>query len=555
MPTPDSHPRPGGADSAASTASSNTLAAPADSSQEQESTMHVDDAPEPTEGKKDEDESALDKLSPEERKRAKGKGKATDAAGDDKMDDDDGSELTRLKKELATKDELIAAQLAVLSSLHGSVACTVCLETLDKPYSLGCGHVFCRKCLLNWFFRPDPAAEAAAEAAAAEDDSDGSTSTRSRSSSSSSSSSSGSGSARSLIGGTLAGRDFTVTGLRRGESGAAFDAMAERMYGMLEEAAAGGSRSRGRGELGGAGAGAGAAEGGGRQRSLLEFVGEAGGAGGSGRFTELDDGAEEKTTQEKEEEVEPERPLSPSALRQARLARFGITEASKGDVADVEEEKDDAPPAPAEPPTTTSRHFPSTAPPAPPARSPSPPPRPASAAPSDPAPEPPLGPTPTGAHRLANLICPQCRTSCAEKAPARVFVLDEVLGVLRRAGVGEDGSLAGPSSAEKGKGRAKQEKEEEKDDPSWRGLFPSFGAESKADRKRRLAQMVEDREDGVRRCGECNWEIDERSGVCEGCGRTWSIPPSSSRSSTPSSYDPSFAGLRGPTLPWSRRHG
>jgi hypothetical protein len=48
-------------------------------------------------------------------------------------------------------------------------------------------------------------------------------------------------------------------------------------------------------------------------------------------------------------------------------------------------------------------------------------------------------------------------------------------------------------------------------------LFPGTGGtESAKDRRRRLATVVRDRDDGVTRCGECNWEIDQRSGMCEG---------------------------------------
>lgn len=54
-------------------------------------------------------------------------------------------------------------------------------------------------------------------------------------------------------------------------------------------------------------------------------------------------------------------------------------------------------------------------------------------------------------------------------------------------------------------------------DQSWGGLFPGQGGtESAKDRRRRLAQVVRDRDDGVRRCGSCNWELDERTGICEG---------------------------------------
>lgn len=74
--------------------------------------------------------------------------------------------------------QLISQQAALLASLRSSMACNVCLETLNKPFSLACGHVLCvpvlvchravadsrshttscRKCLVTWFHRPDPSA-------------------------------------------------------------------------------------------------------------------------------------------------------------------------------------------------------------------------------------------------------------------------------------------------------------------------------------------------------------------------------------------------------------
>ncbi|KAI5481902.1 zinc finger protein [Pseudohyphozyma bogoriensis] len=110
---------------------------------------------------KEEPASSLDKLSAEERRKLKGKGKATDDASTTKRrapktshDASPDSDEARLRKEMAFKDSMLQAQAALLTSIRSTMACTVCLETLDKPYSLACGHVFCRKCLLTWFHRP-----------------------------------------------------------------------------------------------------------------------------------------------------------------------------------------------------------------------------------------------------------------------------------------------------------------------------------------------------------------------------------------------------------------
>lgn len=137
---------------------------------------------------------------------------------------------------------------------------------------------------------------------------------------------------------------------------------------------------------------------------------------------------------------------------------------------------------------------------------------------------------PTGEHRIQNLVCPQCRASCAMRAPQRIFALDEVLSTLSRARVNEQGTRPRSASPVKlmrkvDKGKEKQGDGEGEIDPNlldekdktWGGLFPGEGGtESSRDRRRRLAQVVRDREDGVRRCGHCNWELDERTGICEG---------------------------------------
>ena len=139
---------------------------------------------------------------------------------------------------------------------------------------------------------------------------------------------------------------------------------------------------------------------------------------------------------------------------------------------------------------------------------------------------------PTGDHRMQNLVCPQCRASCAMRAPQRIFALDEVLSTLSRARVNEQGTRPRSASpvklrmrkkgddVDRGEGAGEGEIDPnllDEKDKTWGGLFPGEGGtESSRDRRRRLAQVVRDREDGVRRCGHCNWELDERTGICEG---------------------------------------
>ncbi|KAK4699641.1 hypothetical protein P7C70_g6618, partial [Phenoliferia sp. Uapishka_3] len=106
--------------------------------------------------------SPLKGLSPEARRAVKGKGKATTPTPSPTKTAapsvSTAQEAIRRERELAYKDNIISQQGALLASLRSSMACNVCLETLDRPYSLACGHVFCRKCLFVWFHRPDPSA-------------------------------------------------------------------------------------------------------------------------------------------------------------------------------------------------------------------------------------------------------------------------------------------------------------------------------------------------------------------------------------------------------------
>lgn len=52
-------------------------------------------------------------------------------------------------------------------------------------------------------------------------------------------------------------------------------------------------------------------------------------------------------------------------------------------------------------------------------------------------------------------------------------------------------------------------------DVTFGGLFATK-EEAEKEKKRKIARVMRDVEDGVRRCHDCNWEIDEESGICEG---------------------------------------
>ncbi|GAA5835828.1 hypothetical protein JCM3766R1_005860 [Sporobolomyces carnicolor] len=469
------------------------------------------------------DASPLDALSAEERRKLKGKGKAIHEDND--KDGTNGSdERARLTRELAFKDSLIASQTALLANLRSAVSCSVCLETLDKPYALACGHVFCRKCLLEWFFRADTAQRDGAQSGSDSSDSSSTTTSTSTSSSgsttttSSSSTSSGSdddgshsrsnrsgSTSTSYVGGSYRGQDFRVRGNgTRGTSAATFNALGEQIYHLF------GTSARG--------AVTGTREGGARNANT------AGGAiSPRARITEAEDDEDEPTDRRATE-------ANADEMRRARLARFG------GGGTDAIVPGANAPaaaPHTGAAPAHTSQGIADVPAEVVPraenraqtlSRSPTP------AAPRR-APSPPRAPLtlPKGEHRTKNLVCPQCRTVCGERAPHRIFVLSELLALVR---AGEASGMFHPSSTTPAPDvRAHAPEVARSDlpgldeaDPTWGGLFPGpGGTESASDRRKRLARVVRDRDDGVNRCGVCNWEIDERTGHCEGCGRAWNM--------------------------------
>ncbi|TKA58052.1 hypothetical protein B0A53_00454 [Rhodotorula sp. CCFEE 5036] len=320
-----------------------------------------------------------DEMTAQERRAFKGKAKATDEDEDQVMAENVASSEDAVQKRLRELNELVASQTAILASLHSAVTCNVCLERLERPFALQCGHVF---------RRPAESPEAAA------------------------------------IG--------------------------------TSEVAGPSSAARA---------------------------------------------------------PPPPPPVPPASVPTAEVAAATTTTAT----------------------ASTSR---------------------AAAAPAS-IPFPVRAPT--GDHRMQNLVCPQCRASCAMRAPQRIFALDEVLSTLSRARVNEQGTRPRSASpvklrmrkkgddVDRGEGAGEGEIDPnllDEKDKTWGGLFPGEGGtESSRDRRRRLAQVVRDREDGVRRCGHCNWELDERTGICEGCGREWDIS-----SDDDSDSDSSGAGL----LPFRR---
>ncbi|BGP32482.1 hypothetical protein JCM10296v2_004263 [Rhodotorula toruloides] len=477
-------------------------------------------------------------MSAEQRRKAKGKGKAVEQEEVEMVDAGEDDELTRLRKELAANKELMAQQRAALASVHSAIACAICTEPLDRPYSLQCGHVFCRKCLVTWFFRADPDEEDRQNAA--EEQATGSSSSSSSSSSDhDDDTSSSSGSIHSHMGGHINGRAFNITNL--GDD----DERKQRIFEATNEALLKYGFDLPPDVV---------------RRSLIGATrtGDDEEASDAGRIVEI-----EEDDNQKEEEGQEEKQLTRDELRQKRLAALArsglkvggageaLASTSSGRFEEVaDEEKGDEQPPLAGPstsrsaPAVTTNASASTSAPrrAEPAASAAPP-----AAPKSPLkPRPPPPPVPTGAHRAKNLVCPSCRAICSEHSPNRVFVLDEIVTSLRRSNVDESGSIGSTTGAWRARTETAEDSWPAMDeaDESWGGLFPGPGGkESASDRRRRLAQIVRDRDDGVRRCGECNWELDERTGICEGCGRRWDISDDDSDDDSNDGY--TFGGILG----------
>lgn len=124
-------------------------------------------------------------------------------------------------------------------------------------------------------------------------------------------------------------------------------------------------------------------------------------------------------------------------------------------------------------------------------------------------------PIPEGQHRIKNLVCPHCRAAC-QSAPFRVFAISD-MAVLLRAAEADDVFSAGSPSAPPSVATGAPLRGILESDFSWGGLFDVLGVETNRQRRERQAVTMRDNDDGgVRRCGTCNWEVNERSGLCEG---------------------------------------
>ncbi|BEI82745.1 hypothetical protein CcaverHIS002_0306130 [Cutaneotrichosporon cavernicola] len=65
------------------------------------------------------------------------------------------ADMTKTKDEIEMKEKLIHAHGSRNDSLRELLHCGVCMEPLDDPHTLQCGHTACRTCLHEWFRSPN----------------------------------------------------------------------------------------------------------------------------------------------------------------------------------------------------------------------------------------------------------------------------------------------------------------------------------------------------------------------------------------------------------------
>ncbi|KDE09224.1 hypothetical protein MVLG_00545 [Microbotryum lychnidis-dioicae p1A1 Lamole] len=132
------------------------------------------------------------------------------------------------------------------------------------------------------------------------------------------------------------------------------------------------------------------------------------------------------------------------------------------------------------------------------------------------------GPVPPMAHppsHPSNVICPSCRTK-VDTAPKRIFVLTDLVHRIRQAeqeGLIGDLDESAPPKSDKAD---EMEVTIDEHDKSWGGLFMELDVGGNTKGRTRVAR---DRDDGVRRCPECSWEIIEATGECAHCQRVYEL--------------------------------
>ncbi|MBW0495379.1 hypothetical protein O181_035094 [Austropuccinia psidii MF-1] len=83
------------------------------------------------------------------------------------------TQIDQMKKESDKFQSIIQSQSQLLDVVRSCLTCNICLEILDSPYSLSCGHVFCHKDLYAWFHRKNPTSASYGSDDSHDSDSDG----------------------------------------------------------------------------------------------------------------------------------------------------------------------------------------------------------------------------------------------------------------------------------------------------------------------------------------------------------------------------------------------
>ncbi|KAA1097755.1 hypothetical protein PGT21_019017 [Puccinia graminis f. sp. tritici] len=68
-------------------------------------------------------------------------------------------QIENINKTVSTYKDVVENQTNLIDSIKSSLSCNICLEVLDSPYALLCGHIFCHKDLYAWFHRTNPASD------------------------------------------------------------------------------------------------------------------------------------------------------------------------------------------------------------------------------------------------------------------------------------------------------------------------------------------------------------------------------------------------------------
>ncbi|KAH9817533.1 hypothetical protein DFH28DRAFT_154592 [Melampsora americana] len=116
-------------------------------------------------------------------------------------------------------------------------------------------------------------------------------------------------------------------------------------------------------------------------------------------------------------------------------------------------------------------------------------------------------PRPSAYRKKKNLICPQCRTA-VHTPPFQLYAIKEATDHLRKDEAQVENVVNSESPI-----RHDPEAHRNEKDLTWGNIF--LGTHHLP------RPIVHDVEDGVRRCGQCNWEI-AADGICEGCGEIYS---------------------------------